>query len=121
VIETHSGTTGRARVLLTHDDPRLPGSAFVKLAPFDAEQRAFVDQQGMGVAEARFSAEIAADVPLRHPQPLYAAHDDTARYVMVLEDLHAVGARYPEHHDPDLPAFVERTVEAFVEVPFARR
>jgi hypothetical protein len=33
VIETDSGTTGRARVLLTHDDPRLRGSAFVKLAP----------------------------------------------------------------------------------------
>ncbi|MDT5348961.1 MAG: hypothetical protein QOH91_2248 [Mycobacterium sp.] len=76
VIETHSGTTGRARVRLTHDDPRLPGSAFVKLAPFDAEQRAFVNQQGMGVAEARFYAEIAADVPVRHPQLLYAAHDD---------------------------------------------
>jgi hypothetical protein len=34
---------------------------------------------------------------------------------MVLED-HAVGARYPEQHDPDLPAFVERTVEAFAAV-----
>ena len=116
VIETHSGTTGRARVLLTHEDPRLPGSAFVKLAPFDVEQRAFVDQQGMGVAEARFYAEVATDVPVRHPQPLYAAHDDAGCYVMVLEDLHAVGARYPKHDDHDLPAFVERTVEAFAAV-----
>jgi hypothetical protein len=112
VAAAHSGTTGRARVVLTHDDPRLPGSVFVKLAPFDAEQRAFVDQQGMGVDEARFYAEIAADVPVRHPRPLYAAHDDGGRYVMMLEDLHVVGARYPGHHDPDLPAFVERTIEA---------
>ncbi|MBP1822974.1 aminoglycoside phosphotransferase family protein [Mycobacterium sp. OAE908] len=114
VIEAHSGTTGRVRVLLTHDDPRLPDSAFVKLAPFDTEQRAFVDQHGMGVAAARFYAEIAPDVPVRHPQSLYAAHDDASRYVMVLEDLHTVGARYPEHLDGvDLTTFVERTVEAF--------
>jgi aminoglycoside phosphotransferase (APT) family kinase protein len=113
VVEAHSGTTGRARVMLTHDDPRLPDSAFVKLAPFDAEQREFVDQQGMGVAEARFYTEIAADVPVRHPRPWYAAYDDARRYIMVLEDLRAAGARYPRHSDPDLPAFVERTVEAF--------
>ncbi len=113
VVEAHSGTTGRARVLLTHDDARLPRSVFVKLAPFDVGQRAFVDQLGMGVAEARFYAEIEADVPVRHPRPWYAAHDDAGRYVMVLEDLLAAGARYPGQGDPDLPAFVERTIDAF--------
>jgi aminoglycoside phosphotransferase (APT) family kinase protein len=113
VAEAHSGTTGRARVLVTHDDPRLPRSVFVKLAPFDAGQRAFVEEIGMGLAEARFYAEIAAEVPVRHPRPWYAAHDDAGRYVMVLEDLLAVGARYPEQRDPDLPAFVERTIDAF--------
>ncbi|WP_101951188.1 phosphotransferase family protein [Mycobacterium sp. 3519A] len=113
VVEAHSGTTGRARVLLAHDDPNLPGSVFVKLAPFDAEQRMFVDQQGMGIAEARFYAELATDVPVRHPQPFYAAHDDAGRYVMVLEDLHAVGARYPGHSDADLASFVEHTIDAF--------
>jgi hypothetical protein len=35
VIEAHSGTTGRARVVPTHDDPCLPGSVFVKLAQFE--------------------------------------------------------------------------------------
>src|SRR6185369_17659543 len=30
-----------------------------------------------------------------------------------LEDLLAVGARYPEQRDPDLPAFVEGTIDAF--------
>lgn len=112
VAEAHSGTTGRARVLLTHGDPRLPRSVFVKLAPFDVGQRAFVEQHGMGRAEARFYAEIAAEVPVRHPRPWYAAHDDAGRYVMVLEDLFAVGAGYPSHRDPDLPAFVERVIES---------
>jgi aminoglycoside phosphotransferase (APT) family kinase protein len=113
VADAHSGTTGRARVLLLHDDPRLPRSVFVKLAPFDTEQRAFVQQQGMGTAEARFYAQIACDVPVRHPRPWYAAHDDAGLYVMVLEDLQESGARYPGQRDDDLPAFVERTIEAF--------
>jgi hypothetical protein len=80
---------------------------FVKLAPFDVSQRAFVDETGMGVAEARFYAEIAGDVPVRLPHSWYAAHDDAGRYVMVLEDLKAAGARYPSSRDPDLPAFLE--------------
>ena len=113
VAEAHSGTTGRVRVLLTHDDPRLPGSVFVKLAPFDAGQRAFVEQLGMGLYEARFYAELAPEVPPRLPRPWYAAHDNAGRYVMVLEDLRAAGARYPAAGDPDLPAFVERTIDAF--------
>jgi aminoglycoside phosphotransferase (APT) family kinase protein len=100
-------------VLLTHDDPRLPRSVFVKLAPFDVGQRAFVEQIGMGLYEARFYSELAAEIPVRHPRPWYAAHDDAGRYVMVLEDLTAVGARYPGQGDPDLPRFVERTVDAF--------
>ena len=111
VVEAHSGTTGRARVALTHDDPRLPDSVFVKLAPFDVGQRAFVEQQGMGRAEARFYAEIAGEVPVPHPRPWYAAHDDAGRYVMVLEDLVPAGATYPTQRDVDA-SFVERTIDA---------
>jgi hypothetical protein len=113
VVEAHAGTTGRARVELTHDDPRLPSSVFVKLAPFDAEQRAFVGQTGMGIAEARFYTDVAMDVPVRHPQPLYAAYDDAGAYIMVLEDLTAAGVCYPGYRDPNLRPFVERTVDAF--------
>ncbi len=116
VVESHSGTTGRARVTLTHDDERLPQSVFVKLAPFDADRRTFVDETGMGIAEARFYAEIAADVPVRHPHPWYAANDEAGHYVMVLEDLQAAGARFPGHRDPDLSGFVERTIEAFADM-----
>jgi aminoglycoside phosphotransferase (APT) family kinase protein len=94
----------------------LPRSVFVKLAPFDVDQRTFVEQIGMGLYEARFYAELASEVPVRHPRPWYAAHEGAARYVMVLEDLGAVGARYPGHGDRDLPAFVERTIDAFADL-----
>ena len=67
----------------------------------------------MGVAEARFYDAIASGVPVRHPHPWYAAHDETGRYVMVLEDLNASGARYPRQRDPDLCEFVERTIDSF--------
>lgn len=113
VAEAHSGTTGRARVLLEHDDTRLPRSVFVKLAPFDEGQRKFVEAQGMGRAEARFYAELAGDVPVRVPRTWHASHDGEGRYVMVLEDLQAVGARYPGASDSNLAAFVERTIDAF--------
>lgn len=113
IAEAHSGTTGRARVLLRHDDARLPGSVFVKLPPFDEGQRRFVEAQGMGRAEARFYAELAQDVPVRVPRAFHASHDAQGRYVMVLEDLQALGARYPGANDPHLASFVEGTIDAF--------
>jgi len=113
LLDTHSGTTGRVRVGLLHDDRRLPPSVFVKLAPFASEQRAFVAQTGMGVGEARFYAEIAADVPVRHPRTWYATHDETGRYVMVLEDLTSIGAEFPGQRDPGLLTLVENTIDSF--------
>jgi aminoglycoside phosphotransferase (APT) family kinase protein len=113
IAESHSGTTGRARVLLTHDDARLPQSVFVKLPPFDEGQRRFVEAQGMGRAEARFYAELAPEVPVRVPRTWHASHDGEGRYVMVLEDLQALGARYPGANDPHLASFVEGTIDAF--------
>jgi len=113
IAEAHSGTTGRARVLLRHGDARLPRSVFVKLPPFDEGQRQFVEAQGMGRAEARFYGELAPEVPVRVPRSFHAAHEDEGRYVMVLEDLQAAGARYPGASDPHLAGFVEGTIDAF--------
>jgi hypothetical protein len=61
VLDQHSGTTGRALVGLEYGNASDagPDTAFVKLAPFDPQQRAFVDQVGLGIAEARFYREIA--------------------------------------------------------------
>ncbi len=53
VLDAHSGTTGRARIRLRSD--ALPETVFVKLQPFTPEQRAFLRQVGLGVAEARLA------------------------------------------------------------------
>lgn len=103
VIDRHSGTTGRARLALEGDGG--PATVFVKLPPFDAAQRLFVDKVGMGVTEARFYRDLAAEIPARIPAVWFAdyeAGDDGDRYVMVLEDLAAGGCRFPSPTDDDI-------------------
>jgi hypothetical protein len=108
-LDRSSGTTGRARFALTGAQP-VPATVFVKLAPFDDRQRAFVTQIGMGVAEARFYRDLAWEVPVRVPRAYYA---DTAddRYVMVLEDLEASGCWFPNPTDADISARAHDIVE----------
>ncbi|MCI0637204.1 MAG: ecdysteroid 22-kinase family protein, partial [Actinobacteria bacterium] len=104
VLDRHSGTTGRARIGLTYgaDTDAHPSTMFVKLAPFDERQRRFVDAVGLGLAEARFYAEVAPEVPVRVPRSHHAAFDDDGRYIMVMEDLVASGCRFPSLRDADL-------------------
>lgn len=92
VIDSHSGTTGRAKVHL-ESGGALPDTLFCKLAPFTAKQRAFLDFTGIGVMEARFYEELAPELPVRLPRCWHAANDGRA-YVMVLEDLDASGCTY---------------------------
>ena len=115
VLESHSGTTGRTRLGLTYapgGGNGAPASVFVKLAPFDVAQRGFVDRVGLGVSEARFYREIAAEVPVRVPRAWHAALDGEKRYVMVLEDLRASGCRFPRPRDPDVAERSLAVVEA---------
>ena len=99
VLDEHSGTTGRARLALT-GEPSLPSTVFVKLAPFDAAQRRFVNEVGMGVSEARFFRDLSGEIGLRVPRPIFADFETATepgadQYVMVLEDLEAAGCRFP--------------------------
>jgi aminoglycoside phosphotransferase (APT) family kinase protein len=110
-LEAHSGTTGRLRLGLHGDDPRLPTSVFVKLAPFTEERRALVDMVGMGVSEARFYAEVAPWLRVRTPAVWHADHDEAGGYVMVLEDLTAAGATQPTQDEPDSADFAARVME----------
>ena len=109
ILDRHSGTTGRAHVAL-HGEPGVPATAFVKLAPFDERQRAFVASVGMGTIEARFYRDLAADVPARVPAVWYAQTDGD-RYVMVLEDLVANGCRFPNPDDGDIEFRAQNIVE----------
>jgi hypothetical protein len=92
VVDSHSGTTGRAKVRLVSDGS-VPDTLFCKLAPFDMKQRAFLQFTGIGVMEARFYESLGDEVPVRLPRCWHAStHDDA--YVMVLEDLNASGCTY---------------------------
>jgi hypothetical protein len=115
VLDRHTGTTGRAHVAL-EGHPSVPPTAFVKLAPFDAKQRKFVNLQGMGVAEARLYRDLAHELPVRVPNVWYSEFTGTGqdaddRYVMVLEDLVASGCRFPAREDADIEARIYDIVE----------
>ncbi len=115
VLDRHSGTTGRAHLALT-GHPSVPPSVFVKLAPFDAGQRKFVNTQGMGVAEARLYRDLAHELPVRVPAVWYSEFEGTGtgpddRYVMVLEDLVASGCRFPTRDDADIEARIVDIIE----------
>lgn len=111
-VDRHSGTTGRVRVALRWADGGPgPETVFVKLAPFDPDQREFVARSGLGTAEARFYAELAGEVPVRVPTAHASQWDADGRYAMVLEDLAAAGCRFPRLRDDDLAEFVGRLVE----------
>ena len=87
VLDAHSGTTGRAKIAVEGDG--LPDTLFVKLQPFDEEQRSFLQMIGLGVSEATFYAAVGDDLPVRSPKLWYDVADGS--FVMVLEDLEAAG------------------------------
>jgi aminoglycoside phosphotransferase (APT) family kinase protein len=109
VVARSTGTTGRARVVLA-GEPGVPASVFVKLPPFDEQQRALVDHTGMGVAEARFYRDLASEVQVRVPG-VWFAETDGHGYVMVLEDLVASGCRFPSPDDADIETRARDIVE----------
>ena len=111
VLDAHSGTTGRARIGLGGADG-VPASVFVKLQPFHPEQRKFLRQIGLGVAEARLYESVGSELPVRIPQVWHAACDPTdGTFVMVLEDLAASGCRFPTPADADIVTVAESLVD----------
>jgi aminoglycoside phosphotransferase (APT) family kinase protein len=102
ILAAHSGTTGRARAGLTGSSD-LPPTVFIKLQPFVEEQRKFLRQIGLGVAEARLYASVGNELPVRSPRVWHADHDASdGSFVMVLEDLEASGCRFPSPSDDDM-------------------
>jgi hypothetical protein len=109
VLDRSSGTTGRARIAL-RGEPGVPPTVFVKLPPFDEQQRAFVNQTGMGPTEARFYRDLAREVDVRVPR-VWFADTDGHDYVMVLEDLVASDCRFPSANDPGIAGRARDIVE----------
>jgi hypothetical protein len=102
IIDQHSGTTGRLRLGLSYAPGSSgPGSVFVKLPPFDEAQQRLVARTDMGRREARFYEGPASEVPLRIPRAFFAAHgEEPTDYVMVLEDLQAIGCGFTNRLEP---------------------
>jgi aminoglycoside phosphotransferase (APT) family kinase protein len=71
---------------------------------------AFTD---MGRREARFYAEVAEDVPIRVPLPIWCgwSDEDPNRYFMLLEDLSQADCSFPTSLDDD----AERPVEGMID------
>jgi hypothetical protein len=101
VVDAHSGTTGRAKIRIqTASD--LPETLFVKLQPFDEEQRAFLAMIGLGVSEAKLYAAVGEELPVRVPKVWHSSFDERDdSFIMVLEDLEAAGCRIAVPDDAD--------------------
>jgi len=102
-LDETAGTSDRARLRLTYGEdaesatPAPPETVFVKLAPASVRTRLFSNLMQLGVNEVRFYREIAADVPIAVPDVYHADIGRVAdRYVLVLEDLAARGARFSD-------------------------
>jgi hypothetical protein len=102
VVDAHSGTTGRAKIRVdTTAD--LPETLFLKLQPFEAEQRSFLAMVGLGVAEAKLYAAVGDDLPVRVPKVWHSSFDEAdSSFIMVLEDLDAAGCRFATPDDDDV-------------------
>ena len=75
VVDAHSGTTGRAKIRMTGGGD-LPETLFVKLQPFDDEQREFLAMIGLGVSEAKLYAAVGDELPVRVPKVWHSSYDD---------------------------------------------
>jgi thiamine kinase-like enzyme len=98
-LDQHSGTTTRARIALEYDaagcGPAPPPTLFVKIAPRAPAQRLLVTLFGLGRNEVEFYRRIRPALPVRAPALHAAASSgDGRRFVLLIEDLAAAGARF---------------------------
>jgi hypothetical protein len=100
-----AGTTDRIRLAVDYDevgtgDPP-PASVFVKLAPAHPGTRLFVNLMRLGSTEVQFYRLLAPRVPVDTPGVFHADSTGRAqRFVLVLEDLVARGARFTDVSEP---------------------
>ena len=96
------GTTDRARLALTGDG--VPATVFVKTASHVAGTRLFGGLASLGANEVRFYRDVRPQLAAEAPQAHAAAFDPrTGRFLLVLEDLEARGARFADTLTPLAP------------------
>jgi hypothetical protein len=92
-----SGTTDRRRLRLTWNeagiDAGLPAHLFVKATSSSARNRTMVAALGMAIQEVRFYEQIRPSLGDIAPRVHHAQAGHGARFVLVLDDLLARGAR----------------------------
>jgi hypothetical protein len=110
-LDAHSGTTGRAKIRI-RTEADLPETLFVKLQPFDEEQRAFLKMVGLGVSEAKLYAEVGDALPVRVPKVWHSSYDEgDDSFIMLLEDLDAAGCRFVTPDDVDVLVVAESLMD----------
>ena len=120
------GTTDRARLALTGDG--VPASVFVKTASHVPGTRLFGGLASLGENEVRFYRDVRPGLQLEAPVAHAVAFDRaTGRFLLVLEDLEARGARFADTLTPlsadQAAAALDtlRAVHAVPPPPWARR
>jgi len=101
VLEQHAGTTDRACLQLSYDEPGPgsppPATVFVKAAPPDVKTRLFINLMRLGLHEVRFYEQIAPALCVDHPRLFHACLAGPAqRFVLVIEDVAGRGARFTD-------------------------
>jgi Phosphotransferase enzyme family len=93
VLHERGSTNHHARLGITYDEAAgLPDTMFAKMASLDAEHRIAIGSTGMGTREARFYDELAPSLKMRIPTSYFAQSGDDGEFLILLEDLQAIGA-----------------------------
>lgn len=98
-LDGTEGTTDRVRLALTGDG--VPASVFVKTASHALGTRLFGGLASLGENEVRFYRDVRPGLRAEAPDALAVAFDgSTGRFLLVLEDLAARGARFGDTLTP---------------------
>jgi hypothetical protein len=96
-LDGTTGTTDRRRLAVEWNEAGraagLPPNLFVKSTPLTAKNRTMVAALGMAVNEARFYNQAAKELAGVVPHAWFAQAGIGARFLIVLDDIVAAGAR----------------------------
>lgn len=112
-----SGTTDRRRLKVEWDEvgkaAGLPPDLFIKSSPLNAKNRTMVAALDMAVNEVRFYRQASAELNGIAPKAWYAHAGVGARFLVVLDDIVAQGARPYALADPCEITHARGLVDAF--------